>query len=213
MKTKTIILALFVIIFVCEHAQAQEELPYRSFQTFKRDTIQYLDYNFTIRSDQYTDKTIEDFFRDLELPIVYVDNVMLQSRLEKSGVDIVAMNLVIRPIRTGNEDGVNSKKDYYIRIGLKTPLDAGEFVDALDYDKRNSGRDDLYYWTPQLYEALKKIEISGVESNPYLFKDRQKLLENYSVENWKKLRLLIEAEKTNWRKRILEEKQSKKLKR
>ncbi|MDR0542977.1 MAG: hypothetical protein LBH19_12315 [Dysgonamonadaceae bacterium] len=203
MKTNLWIVALFAIVFTCVPVQAQEELPYRSLKTFKQDTIRYLDYNFTLRSDQYIDKTVEYLFHDLELPVIYVSNwaaTILQA-------DVVAINLVIRLVGNGDSDRDNSK-DYYIRIVFKNAVDGRSFTEALDRDQRNKERRDVFYWTPQLYEVLKDVELKGLESNHHLFKDRHRLIEMNTVESWKELKKIKEAEKAKWRKRIKEEKQT-----
>ncbi|MDR2146593.1 MAG: hypothetical protein LBE91_09075 [Tannerella sp.] len=210
MKTIKLFLFMFAIVFVCGHTRAQDDdLPYRPFKSFHNDTIRYLDYNFTIRSDQYVNKPAGAFFNDLELPIVYVCYLMMQPGSSGNDIDIVAMNLVFRKIGNGGDDGDYSK-DYYIRIGLQTPVDAKNFVDALDGDERNKERNDYYYWTPQLYELLKDSKLKGVEANDCLFSDRRKLRENYTTEKWKQLRKIIESEKTKWRKINRAEKQTKK---
>ncbi|MCL1933553.1 MAG: hypothetical protein FWF53_07070 [Candidatus Azobacteroides sp.] len=206
-KTKSIILTLLIFIFLCEHTQAQDTLPYRSFKSFHNDTIRYLDYNFTIRNDQYNDKTVGDLLQDLELPVVYVCNPIMQMSPKESKIYIVTMDLIIRLVGNINNDHDDSK-DYYIRIGLKNAIGADDFVEALSCDKRNDGRNGLYYWTPQLYEVLKNFKLEGIEANNKLFAERRKILKNYSEENWKQLRKIIENEKAKWQKRIKAEKQS-----
>jgi hypothetical protein len=207
MKTNSMILVLFAIIFNCGQIWAQDNLPYRPFKTFNKDTIRYLDYNFTIRADQYEDKTVGNLFYDLELPIVYVSDLIMQAGGDKSGIYIIGMNLVIRPVRDGSE-GERDSKDYYIRIRLKAPVYAGDFVDALHVDKRNKGRNELYYWTSELYEVLKDFKLEFIETNYLLFKDRRKLLETNRKEDIEQLRKIIKNEKENWRQRIRAEKRA-----
>jgi hypothetical protein len=200
---------MFAIVFVCEHTRAQDnDLPYRPFKLFHNDTIRYLDYNFTIRSDQYLNKPAEELFNDLELPIVYVSYLMMQPRSSGNNIDIVAMNLVIRKVGNGGEEGDYSK-DYYIRIGLPTPVDAENFVNALDGDERNRGRTHYSYWTPQLRELLKDYKLGRIESNNSLFQDRRKILENSQTieELVERSAKVIESEKAKWRKIIKAEKQ------
>ena len=213
MKTHSMILVLFAILFTCGHTRAQDDLPYRSFQAFKNDTIRYLDYNFTIRKDQYVDKTVGDLFRDLELPVVHMSDRLMIAHIHSSTntVSIGGMNLVIRLAGNGNEDRNSyrdSSKDYYIRLELKTYVECGDFYNALNRDKRNDGRRNrVSYCTPQVYELLKDCKIKRIESNSYLFEDRRKLLESHTSEDMKQLQEISNTEKENWRKSIRQEKQ------
>ena len=207
MKAIKLFLFLFAIVFVCEHTRAQEDLPYRPFKSFHNDTIRYLDYNFTIRNDQYLNKPAGEFFNDLELPIVYVSYLVAQFKPSGGGSDIVAMNLVIRKVGNGDYEGDYSR-DYYIRIFLTSPVDGDNFANALYRDERNKGKTDYYYWTPQLRELLKDYELGGFLSNNNLIKDRQQFLKRNTKESREKLAKAIEAEKTNWRKVIQAEKQA-----
>ena len=211
MKTKSIIFVLFAMLFVCEHTKAQDDLPYRPFKSFRKDTIRYLDYNFTIRADQYVGKSVDDLFRDLELPVVYISKlVMTLYPGNKPDIRISSMNLVIRLVGDGDWD---ESKDYYIKIGLNNPVNAGEFADALAVDPRNKDKMDkeqygFFYWTPQLYGLLKDRTLEGIIANDCLFSDRRKLLERNTMENFEKIQKVRETEKANWKKRIQAEKQA-----
>ena len=207
MKTIKLFLLLFATISISGQCLAQDDLPYRHFEAFKKDTIRYLDYNFTIRSDQYTDKTVGELLHDLEFPVIYVNKLAMQTSNsgDKALDGIIAMNLVIRLVGIGDWD---DSKDYYVKIGLKNPVNAEDFADALSKDKRNSGRNNLFYWTPQLYELLKDHKLGGIISNERLFPDRRKLLETNMQEDFEKVKKIREAEKAKWQKIIREEKKA-----
>ena len=208
MKTNSIILVLSAMLFVCGHTRAQDDLPYRPFQAFNNDTIRYLDYNFTIRNDQYVDKTVGDLLRDLELPVIYISNIVMQ--IDRPVHKLVGLNLVIRLVRDVDWD---ESKDYYIKIGLQTPVDYEDFFDALATDKRNSDKMnerqyDFLYWTPQLYELIKDNKLGGISANDCLFPDRRKLRETNTWEDIELVKRIIETEKANWRNKIRTERQA-----
>ena len=207
MKTNSIILFLFAMLLLCGHTRAQDDLPYRPFKAFNKDTIRYLDYNFTIRNDQYVDKTIGDLFHDLELPVVFISNIAIQMDPTENKIvcSLIALNLVIRMARDVAGD---DSKDYYIKIALKTPIDFDKFSDAVGNDRERGWQTGFYYWTTQLYNLLKDSEIKGLESNYHLFKDRENLLEINTVESRKQLMKIVETEKTHWRDKIRAEKAS-----
>ena len=208
MKTKKIILFLFATIFVCGQMWAQDDLPYRSFKPFNNDTIRYLDYNFTLRRDQYADKTVGDLLRDLELPVVYISKYVMQlSNGGNIAEGMIGMNLVIRLVGNGDWD---ESKDYYIKINLRAPVYFDDFYNALRADERNKERKSFYYWTPQLYELLKDKKINGIITNYRLFPDRRKILENAETKEQltEQLNIVMETEKANWRNIIRAEKQA-----
>ena len=207
MKTIKLFLLLFATISISGQCLAQDDLPYRHFEAFKKDTIRYLDYNFTIRSDQYTDMTVGELLNDLEFPVIYVNKLAMQTSNsgDKALDGLVVMNLVIRLVGIGDWD---DSKDYFIKIVLKNPVNPEDFADALSKDKRNSGRNNLFYCTPQLCELLKDRKIKWIESNYRLFKDRKRLLEINTLESIEQLKNILEAEKANWQKIIREEKKA-----
>lgn len=211
MKTNSLILILFAIVFISGHLQAQDDLPYRSFNKFNNDTIRYLDYNFSLRREQYENKTVAELLKDLELPVVYVSSLMLTPKSDYKGIDINAMNLVIRLIRNGGYDNDNDdSKDYYIRIFLNPAADGQDFMNAVDKGKRSTGKNGLLWWTPPLYEFLKDFQIKAIVSNYKLFDNRRYVIENAETveQHREQLKKIIDTEKANWRKRIQEEKQA-----
>ena len=207
MKTIRLFLFLFAMLLISGQCLAQDDLPYRHFQAFQKDTIRYLDYNFTLRSEQYFDKTVGELLHDLELPVVYISQLVMQTSTsgDKALEGLIAMNLVIRLVGIGDWD---DSKDYYIKIGLKNPVNAEDFGNALSIDKRNSAQNKLFYWTPQLFELLKDHKMGGIVANDRLFPDRRKLRETNTWEDIEKVKKIVEAEKANWRKIIREEKQT-----
>ena len=199
MKTKTIISVLFACMVVCGHTQAQDDLPYRPFQAFKKDTIQYLDYNFMLRNDQYVGKTVGELLKDLELPVVYASDFFMV--LDEG---IYGMNLVIRLNRDNEWD---NSKDYFIGIALKYPLKGKDYSIAIRSDERNKNMNDPVYWTPQLQEVLKDFQLVRIFTNDKLFEERRILRENTTWENIEKVKKIYDSERERWRKIIQAEKQ------
>ena len=150
MKTIKFILTVFAIACICIQTQAQNELPYRSLKLFKQDTLRYLDYNFTIRADQYTGKTVGDLIKDLDLPIAYIDHFVAEGRSNSSHSYLMMMNLGICMMK----DAPNALSDYYVTISIKDGIDQAD----LPYPKRDEK--GIILWTPELYEVFKNCKLS-----------------------------------------------------
>ena len=197
MKTNSIILILFAIALSCGHTQAQEELPYRPFELFNNDTIRYLDYNFNLRSDQYVGKTAGELLRDLELPVIYVSDVGLESDPANKTYGFAHINLVIRVNRDKDEDWSDASKDYYIQIWFKKPTLDLSWGNETEYKY-------VYYWMiPESYESLKNLELSGVITNDFLFSDRRRIHETSTFQTiGKNMSEAKKAEQEKWSNQI-----------
>jgi hypothetical protein len=171
--------------------RAQEDLPYRSLKSLNNDTIQYLDYNFFIRHAQYEGKKISDFIKDLELPIVYVDNVA-DIIPPKGDMVVGAVILGVRKGYVSDFDVVS--EDYYVSITFVKTIPFDDFNKVTKYSTRKDGT--MSQWTPQLQELLKDIEIKYIGTNMYLIKERREALNksNYREE----LKKVVEKETKEW---------------
>jgi len=201
MKTNALILILSAILFASGQIRAQDDLPYRPFKSFNNDTVQYLDYNFFIRNDQYTGKKISDVINDLKLPIISMSTTLELSTSEAN--KIVGIDLVI------NKRIQWSAYDYCVSITLVNPILSNDRDFFYSYKVvRDSDGNGIIPWTTQLYEYLKDKEIKSVTTNSYLIEERRKLIDMHTPEGNEQLKKLISTERANWRKRIQAEKQT-----
>ena len=165
MKTiQFILFILFLIVFTGKNqAQNQQDLPYRPLSSFSSnelsDTLQYLQYNFFDRQDQYKGKKISEVIQDLELPITRFGRVGL--RMGVVPVKASSIELIIKQF--GDEP--DTVKDYYIMIRFATPFEVEDF-------KKSFGRKDNRM-TPEIYEMIKDLEIEYVESHPDIITERK----------------------------------------
>ena len=151
------------ILMSIEKNQAQqnsEDLPYKSLVSFKSnaqmsDTLQYLEYNFLERRDQYKGKKVSDVVQDIELPAnTIVETSSVDGRLIYIALGITQFN-----------DQPNVFKDYYVVIA---------FVDR----PRTADLREVFGWknkemTSELYKKLKDLEVAYVSANPYLREARK----------------------------------------
>jgi hypothetical protein len=211
MKTNSIILVLFACVFACGQVQAQEDnLPYRPFQSFKNDTIRYLDYNFKLRQEQYAGKTVGDLLKDLQLPVLYWGDYFAELPFKDNPGGVVCMNLVIQANRDKNEGWSDDSKDYYIGISFTRPVPDRNFI-------RSQTRADngLFHWTSQVYEQLKNMELKGISANDFLFPERKRIIEDMRSsesekdrkELSKQFKEIIKAEKERWKNQVKAEKE------
>ena len=198
MKTKTIILALLAMIFVCGQTRAQDDLSYRSFKSFKNDTIQYLDYNFLIRGEQYAGKKVSDLINDLELPILSITVTMEQST-GPSDSKITGIELLVKKMIHW------SNYNYQIGITFANPIPCRNFkVTGVKDDSENY----IIPWTTKIYEQIRDRELKTVTANSYLIEERRKLLETHTKEGYEQVKKVVETERANWRNKIRAEKQA-----
>ena len=160
MKRKNIILFALIILLSAGQLWAQRERsPYRPLSTFNGDTLRYLEFNYTIRHAQYANKTVGEILKELECPVVYIDEYM------RGNGTLYSINLGIKQ----TEDSPNEMKDYYITIAFETPLQLSEF--RVVYEGQNR------ILTSQLYNFIKDLRVEAVRSNEYIIRDPE-LLEN-----------------------------------
>jgi hypothetical protein len=162
---KRIYFILFAILSFWQ-SQAQESLPYKAKAMFKADTLQYLEYNFTARTSQYKGKKVSEVLSELEFPVLYIVEWSVADDLQ-NGSKLRSLSLAIRQMG----DKPNPLFDYYIMISFKNPPSFSEFRKTF----QPTGRiEDIYpKFTPQIYEFIKDLEVSGVGSNPYIIMKRE----------------------------------------
>jgi len=167
MKRTTIILsALFIFLSVGE-LRAQEQKPYRAAATFKGDTARYLEYNYTIRSAQYKDKTVGEILKELEYPVLYVSGSMYRMASDMSTTQVIGLYLVIR--QTGKKN--SELKDYYIEVRFENPPTLDEYEEASGCSEDNP----TPVFSKKLYDFIKDLKVSEVSSNQYILKDPERL--------------------------------------
>jgi len=158
-RTNFILIALFLLLSSGQ-LWAQEQKPYKPAATFKGDTLRYLEYNYTIRQSQYIGKTVEEVLKELEYPILYVEN---QCQSGNGPSKLIGLSLVIRQI----EKEPSELKDYYIRIWFADPPILDEYKEASGFSLDNLRP----AFSKKLYDFIKDLKISGITSNQYIFKD------------------------------------------
>ena len=159
-RTNFILFALFLLLSSGQ-LWAQEQKPYKPAETFKGDTVQYLEYNYRIRCEQYVGKTVGEILKELEYPVLYIAGVY-RSGPDNPG-ELAGLDLGVRQI--GKEP--NPLKDYYIAVCFEYPPLLSDYF-AL-YDRQNP------VLTPQIYDFIKDLKVSGVGFNPHIIKDPEVL--------------------------------------
>jgi len=169
MKTKQIILfALFSLISMGV-LWAQEQMPYKSKATFKTDTLQYLEYNFNLRSTQYIGKTVGEILRELEYPVLYIVESMHQTMPGLSGLSSKLVGLSLGIMQT--DKNPSPLKDYYIFLRFESPPTLDEYKEASGFSNDNP----CPLFTQKLYDFIKDLKVSNVTSNPYIIQKRENL--------------------------------------
>jgi hypothetical protein len=161
MKQVIFILSIFMTPVLFTGIQAQENLPYKSWKEFNGDTIQYLEYNFTTRQEQYQGKKISEILKDLELPITNVGEVTRATGTNENGQfksQLVSMSLTIRQLA----EVPSALYDYYITIFF------------VDYKSKGVKFPPGEKWTSEMTDAIKDEEASNVCSNFYIIARREK---------------------------------------
>ena len=178
MKTKKLfLLALFFLSI--GQIWAQEQKPYKPAATFKGDTLQYLEYNYTIRSAQYEGKTVGEVLSDLEYPILYVAG-MYRIGLHDSNFVSQLMRLSLYIRQTGNKP--NELKDYYINLFFENPPTVDEYREASGFSNNNLHPE----FSQKLYDFLKDLKVSSVGSNEHILRDPEVL--RIRQEKYKKIK-------------------------
>ena len=153
-RTNFILFALFLLLPMGE-LWAQKQMPYKSAATFNGDTLRYLEYNYTKRQDQYIGKTAEAVLQELEYPIIYVTGT------SRGGGPSQLVNLTLGIRQVGKER--SEIRDYYILISFANPPDGIAYWEISNADRPA--------FSQKIYDFIKDLEISGIYTNPYIFKD------------------------------------------
>ncbi|MDR0812066.1 MAG: hypothetical protein LBN23_07355 [Paludibacter sp.] len=199
MKTINVILLDMFLLLSAGQLHAQRDrvvLPYKPVSAFKGDTAAYLEYNYTIRYEQYAGKTIGEIIKELEYPVLYVINEGMEFT-PKRDTKLTAISLIIRQMDTEHNPG----KDYYIIVRLENPPLLWE------NDEYLSGIGDFFglirpkpKFTADMYNLIKDWKVLGTSFNPYLVRDpeilkkRKEIEKEYEkagrlgAEQWEKLR-------------------------
>ena len=167
MKTKQIILfALFSLISMGV-LWAQEQMPYKSKATFKTDTLQYLEYNFTERAPQYVGKKVSDVLKDLELPVLYIAECAVISDIQQRTTKVRSLAFAVNNV----EEHPNVLNDYYIVMYFTDPPSFADYKEASGFNNDNINPK----FTDKLYDFIKDMKVSHVTSNPYIIQKRENL--------------------------------------
>jgi len=175
MKTKKLFLLALSLILSIGQLWAQEKMPYRSAATFKTDTLQYLEYNFSVErsAEHYKDKTVGDVLKELEYPVLYIVEYAF------GGGYLRSLSLGIK--QTGKDP--NPLEDYYIIVAFTDPPKISDFRALFDRDIKYPT------FTSQIYDFIKDLKVSYVASNPYIIMKRKNLEEKLLQEETKKLKI------------------------
>ena len=158
-RTNLILSALFLLLSIGQ-LWAQEQKPHKLAVTFKEDTAQYLEYNYTIRSAQYKGKTVGDILKELEYPVLYI----VESRFltgPNMPTKVTGLSLGIRQVG----EKPNPLKDYYLDVRFENPPTFEKYQEA-GYDRNNPN-----VFSQKLYNFIKDLKISSVSSNEFILKD------------------------------------------
>jgi hypothetical protein len=189
MKQIIFILASLVMGLTSVSLQAQNDLPYKPLKWFNNDTIQYLDYNFNIRHAQYEGKKVADFIKDIELPIVYVTELVSLIDTPTKFISVIgSLTLGIREI--------DSIYDYYVVIAFSNVIPFDDFKKAAETIREENRV--ITHWTPPLYELLKDVEIKTIFTNSKLIEARRKIFENNNPNYREELKIQKEKETKQW---------------
>jgi hypothetical protein len=138
-------------------------LPYRTFETFQGDTAQYLEYNYTIRNVQYVGKTVKEILDELEFPVLYISPMMQSTSGCNDPTVLLSLGLIVRQVATEPSE----LKDYYITVRFESPPLLDEFRKVSPRDNRG--------FSLEIYDFIKDLRVSMVESNEYIARDPELL--------------------------------------
>ena len=161
MKTIQICILVLLLGFCFGHVSGQyqyNDLPYRPWSSFKGDTLAYLQYNYgnantgnNTRKKSFEGKKISDLFDELELPVNCVVNSRIRSSMSENKKSVYSIDLGIHQVGIFPSVLI----DCYIEVYFTEPLSRGIHLDL----PPNAP------WTPQIYEAIKDVELSCVGFN------------------------------------------------
>jgi hypothetical protein len=117
--------------------------PYRPFAAFKGDTLQYLQYNFVERKDQYQGKKLEVLLNDLEFNIKY----LYQGGFANDQTKGQDMTISFYDAETHDDRSLRGYKLYVLGFLFDAPFSITE-LDKID---KKYG----YNWTKHHYDFFK----------------------------------------------------------
>ena len=165
MKTINIFLTgLLLTVVFAGQIHAQKQLLYKAKAEFNKDTIQYLKYNYTIRSAQYKDKTVGEILKELEYPILYVSGIYRSVPLDSCNRETQLAGLYLCIKQTGKKP--NELHDYYIEIYFENPPAFDEYKEVSGV----SGNNHRSAFSQKLYDFIKDLKVSNVSTNEYILK-------------------------------------------
>jgi hypothetical protein len=112
MKQIIFILTISAMCLAPVSLRAQENLPYKPWVAFHGDTLQYLEYNYTVRQLQHQGKKVSEVLKELELPILIITETV-----HRDG-KMVGISLGIHQTR----QKPSPLFDYYIEIRFANDL-------------------------------------------------------------------------------------------
>jgi hypothetical protein len=161
-RTNFILFALFLILSSGQLWAQEKALPYKPAAAFKGDTLRYLEYNYAKRSAQYVGLTVGDILKELEYPVLYVQEAV-QWNPKTSITQVARLYLVIREVNRASSE----TQDYYISVNLEdTPAFDG-YREASGYNENNHNP----AFSQKLYDFIKDLKISSVYTNTFILKD------------------------------------------
>ncbi|MDR2146596.1 MAG: hypothetical protein LBE91_09090 [Tannerella sp.] len=164
MKRKNVILSALFILLSAGALWAQEQKPYKPAATFDGDTLQYLEYNYTKRSDQYIGKTVGEVLKELEYPVLYIVEGHYLLMPGGRSARVVGLSLGIRQM----DKEPSPLKDYYIVISYENPPTFEEYREARSDTEEN--RNPVFF-SRKLFDLIKGLKVLDISFNPYAFKD------------------------------------------
>ena len=180
MKNIKICITVFLLGFCFGHVSGQyNDLPYRSWSSFKGDTLAYLKYNYgnaytgdNTRKKSFVGKKVSDLFDELELPVTYVVYSVRRTGGNENGTCGIALGI--------HQLGVfpSELTDYYIQIKF-TKLLSPEIKHQLNLSAGVP-------WTPHMYEAIKDVELLDVGFNLHIQFLEDPVLFKKGIENQRK---------------------------
>ena len=149
--------------------QERERLPYKAKSTFNRDTLQFLEYNFTNRSVQYKEKKVSDVLKDLDLPVLFIEGPCVASEIQE-GIFITKVRSLSLVVHQAGEKP-SELEDYYIILFFAEPFTLAEYREISGSSRENPNS----VLTQKLYDFLKDRTVSDVSSNRYIIEKRENL--------------------------------------
>jgi hypothetical protein len=159
-RINVILLALLLALSTGQLMAQRETSPYKPFAMFNGDTVSYLEFNYTIRGNQYKGWTVGEVLKEMEFPVLYIADIGFVTHLKDVSTKVLRLGLSIR--QAGKEPDI--MKDYYINVCFENPPDLSEY-------RAVSGRSGNPALTPKLYEFIKDLKVLWIGFNEFIIKD------------------------------------------